>query len=118
MQQGDILVEKQTPSCFAFTNLHLILSELEVDSLITVGNSTSGCVRATAVDGTAMGYRVMVVEEAVFDRIEMSHAAALFDMQFKICDVIDEAAALAVIRGDSVAFSARTAAPESANVIV
>ncbi|SMO54403.1 Nicotinamidase-related amidase [Thalassovita litoralis] len=101
MQDGDILVEKQTPSCFAFTNLHLILQAMGVDGLIVMGNSTSGCVRATCVDGEAMGYKMQVVSEAVFDRIEMSHAAALFDMQFKICDVIDEAAALRVINQDS-----------------
>lgn len=101
MQSGDILVEKQTPSCFAFTNLHLILAEKGIDSLLVVGNSTSGCVRATCVDGIAMGYRMMVIEEAVFDRIEMSHAAALFDMQFKICDVIDEAQAYKVMTGES-----------------
>lgn len=101
MQPGDILIEKQTPSCFAFTNLHLILAEKGIDSLLVVGNSTSGCVRATCVDGIAMGYRMMVVEEAVFDRIEMSHAAALFDMQFKICDVVDEARAQSIVAGES-----------------
>ncbi|WP_370285195.1 cysteine hydrolase family protein [Pseudooceanicola nanhaiensis] len=97
MQAGDILVEKQTPSCFAYTNLPLILNELQIDGLIVVGNSTSGCVRATCVDGAGAGFRMSVVEEGVFDRIEMSHAAALFDMQFKICNVIDEAEALSII---------------------
>ncbi|MDF1857029.1 isochorismatase family protein [Pseudooceanicola sp.] len=97
MQPGDLLVEKQTPSCFAFTNLPLILGELGVDGLIVVGNSTSGCVRATCVDGAGLGYSMNVVEEGVFDRIEMSHAAALFDMQFKICNVIDESDALNAI---------------------
>lgn len=115
MEAGDILVEKQTPSCFAFTNLHLILQELGVDGLIVVGNSTSGCVRATCVDGVAMGYRMQVVEEGVFDRIEMSHAAALFDMQFKICDVIDETAATAILSGDSAGVSkAQEAAADGA----
>jgi len=97
MQPGEILIEKQTPSCFAFTNLHLIAQEKGIDGFLVVGNSTSGCVRATCVDGGAMGYRMSVIEEGVFDRIEMSHAAALFDMDFKICDVIDEARAMAVI---------------------
>jgi nicotinamidase-related amidase len=93
MQPGDLLVEKQTPSCFTFTNLHMMLNNLGVDGLLVGGNSTSGCVRATCVEGMAMGYKMQVIEEAVFDRIELSHAAALFDMQFKICDVIsaDEA---------------------------
>lgn len=88
MQPGDLLVEKQTPSCFTFTNLQMMLNNLGVDGLLVGGNSTSGCVRATCVEGMALGYRMQVIEEAVFDRIEMSHAAALFDMQFKICDVI------------------------------
>ncbi|MBB97599.1 MAG: hydrolase [Rhodobacteraceae bacterium] len=97
MMPGDMLLEKQTPSCFAFTNLHLILREKGIDGLLVVGNSTSGCVRATCVDGQAMGYKMNVIEEGVFDRIEMSHAAALFDMQFKICNVIDEATAMSII---------------------
>ena len=104
--EGDILIEKQTPSCFAFTNLHPILREKGIDGLLVVGNSTSGCVRATCVDGEAMGYRMTVVEEGVFDRIEMSHAAALFDMQFKICDVIGEPAAMAIIGAPALARSA------------
>lgn len=98
MQAGEILVEKQTPSCFQMTNLHLILSHLGVDGLLCVGNSTSGCVRATCVDGEALGYKMTVIEEGVFDRIELSHAAALFDMQFKICDVISEADALTILQ--------------------
>lgn len=97
MEPGDILVEKQTPSCFAFTNLHLIAKEMGIDGFLVVGNSTSGCVRATCVDGEALGYKMTVVEEGVFDRVEFSHAAALFDMQFKICDVVAEEAALAII---------------------
>ena len=78
-------------------HLHLILREKGIDGLLVVGNSTSGCVRATCVDGQAMGYKMNVIEEGVFDRIEMSHAAALFDMQFKICNVIDEATAMSII---------------------
>lgn len=99
MQPGDYLIEKQTPSCFLFTNLPLILRNLGVDSLMVCGNSTSGCVRATCVDGMANGFKMQVIEEATFDRIEMSHAAALFDMQFKICDVIGADQALATIGG-------------------
>ncbi len=99
MQPGDLLVEKQTPSCFLFTNLPLMLNNLGVDSLLVCGNSTSGCVRATCVDGVAHGYHMQVIEEAVFDRIEMSHAAALFDLQFKYCDVISADQAMAAITG-------------------
>lgn len=97
MVEGDILIEKQTPSCFAFTNLQVILAKLGLDGLLVVGNSTSGCVRATCVDGEAYGYKMSVIEEGCFDRIELSHAAALFDMEFKICDVIDMDRALDII---------------------
>lgn len=97
MLPGDLLVEKQTPSCFAMTNLPLMLNKHGIDGLLVVGNSTSGCVRATCVDGEAAGYKMSVIEEGVFDRIELSHAAALFDMAFKICDVISTEQALAII---------------------
>lgn len=93
MQPGDLLVEKQVPSCFQFTNLPLILQNEGIDSLLVMGNSTSGCVRATCVDARGHGIKMQVIEECVFDRIEFSHAAALFDMWFKIADVVsfDEA---------------------------
>ena len=97
MQDGEYLVEKQTPSCFVMTNLELILRNLGLDGLLVVGNSTSGCVRATCVDGEAHGYKMSVIEEGVFDRIELSHAAALFDMAFKICDVITTDQAIDII---------------------
>jgi nicotinamidase-related amidase len=99
MQPGDLLVEKQVPSVFQFTNLPLILNNEGIDSLLVVGNSTSGCVRATCVDARGFGIKVQVVEEGVFDRIEFSHAAALFDMQFKICDVISFDQAMETITG-------------------
>lgn len=101
MVEGDILIEKQTPSCFAYTNLPLIMNQLGLDGLLVMGNSTSGCVRATCVDGRGAGYKMSVIEECVFDRIELSHAAALFDMEFKICDVISTDRALEIIADKS-----------------
>jgi nicotinamidase-related amidase len=61
--------------------------------LIVCGVSTSGCVRATVVDAHSLNYRVAVVEEGCFDRIESSHALNLCDMHAKYADVIklDEA---------------------------
>lgn len=97
MQPGDLLVEKQRASCFAFTNLPLMLNNFGIDSLLVCGNSTSGCVRATCVDAGGFGIKVQVIEEATFDRIEFSHAAALFDMQFKYCDVVSAEEAMASI---------------------
>lgn len=101
IEAGDILVEKQTASAFAFTNFPIILAHLGVDGLLLMGNSTSGCVRATAVDGKAAGFAISVIEECVFDRIEASHALSLFDMQFKYCDVISADDALGVIASRS-----------------
>jgi nicotinamidase-related amidase len=59
-----------------------------VDSLIVTGGTPSGCVRATVVDANAYGYRVAVVEGAVFDRWEISHHVSLFDLDAKYADVV------------------------------
>ena len=106
MQPGDILVEKQPASAFAYPNLPLILRQHGIDGLLVGGNSTSGCVRATCVDGAAAGYHIQVIEQATFDRIEFSHAASLFDMQFKYCDVIGADEALRQIGGNGRAVAA------------
>ena len=88
-EPGDLLIEKQRASVFFHTPLLYVLMDKKVDTLIIIGNSTSGCVRATAVDGSYYpSFKVAVVEECVFDRIELSHKTALFDMQFKYCDVV------------------------------
>jgi len=87
-QDGDLLIEKQRPSVFFHTGLIYVLLNKKIDSLIIVGNSTSGCVRATVIDGNGYEFKVSVVEECVFDRIELSHKASMFDMAFKYCDVV------------------------------
>ena len=89
-EPGDLLIEKQRASVFFQTPLLYVLMDKKVDSLLLIGNSTSGCVRATAVDASYYpAYKVSVVEECVFDRLELSHKAAIFDMQFKYCDVVN-----------------------------
>ncbi len=64
------------------------LNQLGVDTIITCGESTSGCVRASVVDGCTNRYRMIVVEEGVFDRHEATHAINLFDMHQKYADVL------------------------------
>jgi len=59
-----------------------------VQTLIICGESTSGCVRATAVDAYSHGYHVVLVEECCFDRSILSHKINLFDMAMKYADVI------------------------------
>jgi len=70
------------------------LNYLSIDTIITCGESTSGCVRASVVDGCTNRYRMIVVEECVFDRHEAAHAINLFDMNQKYADVVSLAEAL------------------------
>lgn len=84
----DLLVEKQWASAFHRTGLHEQLQALGVDSLVVTGLTTSGCVRASVVDGLQYDYRVVVVREAVGDRNAAAHEANLHDMQAKYADVV------------------------------
>lgn len=93
-QPQDIVVFKQKPSAFFGTNLlqHLIL--LQCDSIVVAGITTSGCVRATVVDGYSYNFRVAVAEDACCDRFEFSHAASLYDMHTKYADIVPSAAVI------------------------
>jgi nicotinamidase-related amidase len=85
---GEAVLRKSSPSAFWGTPLAGHLNYLGVDTLITAGESTSGCVRASVVDGCTYRYRMIVVEEGVFDRHEAAHAINLFDMHQKYADVV------------------------------
>jgi nicotinamidase-related amidase len=85
---GEAVLRKSSPSAFWGTPLAGHLNYLGVDTIITCGESTSGCVRASVVDGCTYRYRMIVVEEAVFDRHEAAHAINLFDMHQKYADVL------------------------------
>ena len=85
---GEGVLRKAAPSAFFGTPLAGHLNYKDVDTLIVVGESTSGCVRASVVDAAANRYRVVVVEECVFDRHEAAHAINLFDMNQKYADVM------------------------------
>ncbi len=85
---GELVLRKTAPSCFFGTPLAALLVREGVDTLIVVGESTSGCVRATVVDGKAFRFKILVPEECVFDRDEAPHAINLFDMEQKYADVI------------------------------
>ena len=87
----DIVVKKQKPSGFFGTNLASYLTLLGCDSIIVVGTTTSGCVRATVVDAFSLNYRVVLAEEGCFDRSEASHAVSLCDMHAKYADVVPTA---------------------------
>jgi maleamate amidohydrolase len=85
---GEVMLRKTTPSAFNGTPLLAHLNYLGVDSLIVGGESTSGCVRASVVDGCSYRFKVIVVEECVFDRHQAAHAMNLFDMHQKYADVL------------------------------
>ena len=84
----DMIIVKKYASAFFGTYLSSILHCLEVDTLITTGCTTSGCLRATVVDGLQYGFRVIVPMEAVGDRAFGPHDAALFDIDSKYGDVL------------------------------
>jgi nicotinamidase-related amidase len=86
--EGEVVLRKTTPSAFNGTPLVHHLVSMGVDTLIVAGESTSGCVRASVVDGCSYRFRVIVVEECVFDRHQATHAINLFDMHTKYADVL------------------------------
>jgi maleamate amidohydrolase len=85
---GEVVIKKSSPSPFFGTPLVGYLVEHGIDTLIVVGESTSGCVRTTVVDGHTHRFRMVVAEEGVFDREEASHAMNLYDMHAKSADVL------------------------------
>jgi maleamate amidohydrolase len=86
--KNDYVVNKLMPSAFHETNLQSLMVWHRCDSIIVTGGSTSGCVRATVVDGLSRGYRVIVPEECVADLHESPHFANLYDMHKKYADVL------------------------------
>ncbi len=92
-REQDWVLAKEKASAFFHTPLTIYLTRQNVDTLVFCGVSTSGCVRASVVDGFSNGYRTFVVDECCFDRSEFAHAANLFDMNAKYAAVIslDEA---------------------------
>ncbi len=87
-EPGETVVEKQWASAFHGTDLDQQLAAAGVDSLVVTGLTTSGCVRATVVDGLQYDYPVVVPREAVGDRNPEAHASNLHDMNAKYADVM------------------------------
>lgn len=84
----ETIISKKGASAFWGTNLISVLVPQRVDTLIIAGCTTSGCVRATAVDACQYGFRVIVPQETVADRAREPHEAALFDINAKYGDVM------------------------------
>ena len=91
-REGDIVFVKKKPSGFYGTPLLAYLIERGIDTVIVVGGATSNCVRATVFDAASNNYRAIVPADAVFDRLPISHAVSLFDMDRQFADVTTSAA--------------------------
>lgn len=85
---GDTVLTKKFASAFFGTDLVSRLMAFSADTLLLTGCTTSGCVRATAVDACQYGFRPMVVRDAVADRSGAAHAQSLFDLDAKYADVV------------------------------
>jgi maleamate amidohydrolase len=88
--EGEVVVTKQYASAFFGTSLAATLTSLGIDTVVIVGLSTSGCVRASALDALQHGFVPVVVADAVGDRDPRPHEAALFDLDAKYADVVSE----------------------------
>jgi nicotinamidase-related amidase len=87
-QEGETVLVKKGASAFFGTNLVSILVSQQVDSVILCGATTSGCIRATAIDLLQYGFPTIVPRECVGDRAQAPHEANLFDIQAKYADVV------------------------------
>ncbi len=87
-QEGEYVLTKRHSSAFIGTELQQVLTHQGIDTVVNVGCSTSGCVRQTAVDANAYGFRSLVVRDAVGDRSWEQHEANLVDMDGKYADVV------------------------------
>lgn len=98
-RSGESVIVKQYASAFFATPLAANLTALNVDCVLIAGLTTSGCIRASAVDAVQHGFLPIVVREAVGDRHEGPHEANLFDLQAKYADVVSLAETLSFLAG-------------------
>lgn len=98
-EAGELVVTKQYASAFFGTSLAATLRDRRIDTLLITGMSTSGCVRATALDALQNGFAPFVVSDACGDRHAAPHSASLFDLQAKYAEVINEKKAMEFMDG-------------------
>jgi maleamate amidohydrolase len=96
-QDGETVIVKKGASAFFGTNLVAVLNTQHVDTVILCGATTSGCIRATAIDLLQSGYPAIVPRECVGDRAQAPHEANLFDINAKYADVVSLDEALAYV---------------------
>lgn len=87
-EEGDLLIKKRFPSAFFGTDVTSILRHLDVDTVVIMGCTTSGCVRASIIDSFAHGFRTIVAEDCCGDHDMTAHAGNLLDVKRRYADVI------------------------------
>jgi len=92
---GELVIEKGAASAFQGTTLVFQLNSLGIDTVLCCGETTSGCVRASVVDGATYRYKMGVIADCVFDRTEASHYMNLYDLNQKYADVVTRDTAIA-----------------------
>jgi nicotinamidase-related amidase len=97
--EKDLVILKEKPSAFFGTQLQSILNHHKTDTVIITGMSTSGCVRATAVDAFSLNYKVVIPRECVADSRRASHEIALYDIDAQTGDVRPMADVIEALRG-------------------
>ena len=98
-KKGELVLVKNYASCFFGTSLAATLTAMGADTVLITGCTTSGCIRASAVDAVQNGFRPIVIRECVGDRHDGPHEANLFDINAKYGDVISKADAMRYIKG-------------------
>lgn len=111
-RSNEFIVRKQNPSSFFGTNLSQWLIGNQVQNLVIAGCTTSGCVRATVVDGMSSNYRCYIVESCVGDRSLPSHDMSLFEMRQKYADICNLEGAISLF--GTANYAARTKIAEVA----
>lgn len=94
-QDDEVVISKQYASAFFGSSLASMLHSQGIDTVVLAGCSTSGCIRATAIDAVQHGFRTIVVRECVGDRHPEPHEANLFDINSKYGDVVSKQEAIA-----------------------
>ncbi len=98
-RDGEVVVVKQYASAFFGTSLASTLHATGIDTLVICGLTTSGCIRATAVDALQHGFRPLVVSDACGERDPAPHEANLLDLRAKYADVLTTEQALSLLPG-------------------
>lgn len=85
--EGELVIEKPERSCFFNTDIEHFLGEEEIQDIVLMGTTTSGCIRSTVSDGDMRGYTMILPEECIWDQSREVHEANMFDMKHKYARV-------------------------------